>query len=771
MPPQRLTLVLVGQTGNGKSATANSLLGRDAFAAKRSFASVTERCARNVSWLDEDDALLRSTSADLDAAGSVNEDVERRRTELCVIDTPGTCDSGALLEDNLAHISAHLRGEDAGATASDEADITIKTKGAPPNANERTSNAEHLAPRGPGLKPARVHAFVLVLSAAARFTQEEAIALERLVSRLGKDALRHSCVAVTRAEEVICDQDGGSVGDADDARTVAALSLARSAPPGLRRLMERMPYHARGAPPVLVENFPSDAFFAHAENETHVGTKTTRRFRAAGAPLLAAAFDICDAVAAERGIRAGDGRRDLAACAYEPEQLARANAAAASDPSTAALAMLDRLKRQLAEGAFGGADARDPNGMAAAARRAFEDLSAQFAARAGGGPESRRAFAPAAATDGEEEAARSVSRFGGLFGGARDAAARSSRSARPETAFAGAAALAGVFDDDAFLPQTETGTGTGSTTTNAEFGTGGVTVRVSGSGDAMDDARGSFVVGRTGGRLLFSRTAAFSFTANGGAYHASRDELENAVATKVSPRVSRSSGEAKTKTKTTEGDDGRTESGRARVAGRLSCVGGGFAFAVAGERHAVTMHSPAFLSSVGGRSKTFRATRPISDDDWVEENAHFVTLRAVRSGEEDPRADGAADARADSDSDSDSVRVVVRGGAAGETPDVSLFLDANARVELQGGSLSVWNAAVSVRFDDPPRGTVEPREPPAVETTEDPTKNHHSLTFDGALDVASDLAFEFSAACVPARRVAFRPRQTWPWRAAEDGAR
>ena len=487
MPPQRLTLVLVGQTGNGKSATANSLLGRDAFAAKRSFASVTERCARNVSWLDEDDALLRSTSADLDAAGSVNEDVDRRRTELCVIDTPGTCDSGALLEDNLAHISAHLRGEDAGATASDEAE----QKGL--------------------LQPARVHAFVLVLSAAARFTQEEAIALERLVSRLGKDALRHACVAVTRAEEIVKDEDdkneGGASGSVDDARTVAAFSLARSAPPGLRRLMERMPYHARGAPPVLVENFPSDAFFARAENET----KTTSRFRAAGAPLLAAAFDICDAVAAERGIRAGDGRRDLAACAYEPEQLARANAAAASDPSTAALAMLDRLKRQLAEGAFGGADARDPNGMAAAARRAFEDLSAQFAARAGGGPGGERAFAPAAATDREEEAARShVSRFGGLFGGARDSAARSSRSAaRPETAFAGAAALAGVFDDDAFLPQKENG----STTTNGSS-SGGVTVRVSGSGDAMDDARGAFVVGETGGRLLFAAKKASPFLAN-----------------------------------------------------------------------------------------------------------------------------------------------------------------------------------------------------------------------------------------------------------------
>ena len=252
----------------------------------------------------------------------MNEDVERRRTELCVIDTPGTCDSGALLEDNLAHISAHLRGEDAGATASDEADITIKKKGAPPNANERTSNAEHLAPRGPGLKPARVHAFVLVLSAAARFTQEEAIALERLVSRLGKDALRHSCVAVTRAEEVIRDQDGGSVGDADDARTVAALSLARSAPPGLRRLMERMPYHARGAPPVLVENFPSDAFLRTLKTkrtpERRRRVASARRGRRSSPRRLTSATPSLPSAESTRG-----RRRDLAACAYEPEQLAR----------------------------------------------------------------------------------------------------------------------------------------------------------------------------------------------------------------------------------------------------------------------------------------------------------------------------------------------------------------------------------------------------------------------------------------------------------------
>ena len=46
--PVRLTIALVGQTGNGKSATGNSLLGRDAFVAKRSLASVTERCEKHV---------------------------------------------------------------------------------------------------------------------------------------------------------------------------------------------------------------------------------------------------------------------------------------------------------------------------------------------------------------------------------------------------------------------------------------------------------------------------------------------------------------------------------------------------------------------------------------------------------------------------------------------------------------------------------------------------------------------------------------------------
>ena len=133
-----LTVVLVGQTGNGKSATANSLLGRDSFVAKRSLKSVTERCEVHLGTLDDGTALR-------------------------VVDTPGTCDSGALLDDNLKHISEFLRSDEV---------------------------------------QGGVHAIVLVLSAAARFTQEEAIAMERLVSRLGEGILAHSLVAFTRGKAV-----------------------------------------------------------------------------------------------------------------------------------------------------------------------------------------------------------------------------------------------------------------------------------------------------------------------------------------------------------------------------------------------------------------------------------------------------------------------------------------------------------------------------------------------------------------------------------------
>jgi predicted GTPase len=62
MAPQRLTVVLVGQTGNGKSATGNSLLGVDAFQAKRSLASVTERCQVGEAMLDACDAPMHPSA-------------------------------------------------------------------------------------------------------------------------------------------------------------------------------------------------------------------------------------------------------------------------------------------------------------------------------------------------------------------------------------------------------------------------------------------------------------------------------------------------------------------------------------------------------------------------------------------------------------------------------------------------------------------------------------------------------------------------------------
>ena len=183
--PKKLTIVLVGQTGNGKSATGNSLLGRDAFVAKRSLSSVTERCEVHVATLDENDAPI--LPGDTVAPGA---SISRATTELRVVDTPGTCD-GALLEDNLRHISAFLRGE---------ADAANDPDG---DSNGTRARVDALSDSG------GTHALVLVLSAAARFTQEEAVAMERLVARLGEGVLRHAVAVFTRGGEVL--RDGGDV--------------------------------------------------------------------------------------------------------------------------------------------------------------------------------------------------------------------------------------------------------------------------------------------------------------------------------------------------------------------------------------------------------------------------------------------------------------------------------------------------------------------------------------------------------------------------------
>jgi hypothetical protein len=346
MAPTRLTVVLVGQTGNGKSATGNSLLGRDAFVARRSLKSVTERCRVRCATLDADDEPIvpGDPVAIDDDAGAMR----RPSTVLRVVDTPGTCDSGALLEDNLKHISAFLRGEEKPDDEDDEVDAG-----------------------GEGL-----HALVLVLSAATRFTQEEAVALERLVQRLGEGVMRHSMAVFTRANELTADDIGIE-------------EFMQSAPPTLRQLLKRMGHHADGTHPVCVENIPTDG---------------SSRSITARAPLLTAVRSLVASVAGEK-------KCDVNHASYDARALAAASKAADADPSTAALAMLDRLKQQIASGPMaagtGASDDPQRRAMAEAAMRAFGDLQAQFAARAGL-PVSSPAIPDVGAAQGA---------FGGVFGG------------------------------------------------------------------------------------------------------------------------------------------------------------------------------------------------------------------------------------------------------------------------------------------------------------------------------------------------------------------
>ena len=566
-PPQRLTVVLLGQTGNGKSATGNALLGRNAFVAKRSFSSVTERCDAHVS-----DGSIHHDNGDF---------------ELCVIDTPGTCDSGALLEDNLVHISKYLRGEEGGETGGDEK------------------------------KQHHVHAFILVLSAASRFTQEEAIALERLVGRIGEKALRHFLVVVTRAEEVVREsrEYDGSI----EATAKLSMDLVQSAPVGLRNLLQRMPFHQDGTPPILVENFPT-AEFPVVTNNPNAYTTSQR-------PILSVLARLTTVIAAERGLNITDDTY-LASCAYSPEDLQTANQNANNNPSTAALAMLDRLKKQLVEGKFGGGG---DDVMAGAAKRAFEDLAAQFTARAspGGLPIGAVNVGPGSASNNANP-----SGFG-LFGGTSDDTSVATN--RPST----------LFCDDDMLGVFKAG----EDANENEIDLDDCSINVAGYGDVYE-ASGSCTLSKPTAIAGLINVLPPKFFEEG-----VLEEVLNKKR-KVPAEVSKN-----------------ITKGRARVAGRVSSIDGNFMLTSKGETHAVTLHSPVFtrnIDHITAGCSLYTPQRSIRDDDWVEEGVYFVPLVDEDSG--------------------DAIKVVCRGSLPGETPQVELMV--TGRFELQGGSLSVQNATL-----------------------------------------------------------------------------
>lgn len=268
------TVVLIGKTGGGKSTTGNALLNGGGattaaagappppFEARRSLASVTAECAM----------------AEGRAAGDGR--------PVAVVDTPGTCDSGALLETNLSAIASFVTGRCA----------------------------------------AGVHALVLVISAADRFTRDEKIAVDRLVGTLGRALLEdHGLVLFTHADDL----DG-----------MPLQEFLAGAPDTLKELLDAVKGRV-----VLWENRPRDqAQFGRQAKEL---------------------LDAVDALGA-------------------PHPVASVEAAVTSareNPAHAALAALDRVREMLSSQA---AMAHPEAGAAMLA--AFSDIQRQFMPQAGLAP-------------------------------------------------------------------------------------------------------------------------------------------------------------------------------------------------------------------------------------------------------------------------------------------------------------------------------------------------------------------------------------------------
>ena len=207
----------------------------------------------------------------------------------------------------------------------------------------------------------------------------------------------------------------------------------------------------------------------------------------------------------------------------------------------------------------------------------------------------------------------------------------------------------------------------------------GVWVEVAGAGD-VEEARGTFDVKPGGGILSFGRAVPGCGGGNGS-----------------------NGGDG--------GGGGGSECGRVRLSGRLIVRGGDAELSSCTSASAstcpaesplppaplaaapiVTLHSPLFLQG----PCVLEPAGPIGDEDWMDEGVYSCKLRHTHTvavpGTQDTT--GTPDITGVTRLEQE-VTVVVRGVVPGQTPCVRLTCASGARLELQGGSVSLQEGALS----------------------------------------------------------------------------